>query len=237
MTYLVVVVEVEGVKCCALLDMGAGSSYASATLLNRISSIKHKKEIRRIEMLLGASTREVELGFVTISDVNRKFSMPVEVTKVDKGELLFLENPKYQEVIKRNPHLSGVVMDDVDTKSRLPVHLILGAGDYAKVKTESVPKIGEPGQPVAELTKFSWIIMSPGKEPLDLTNILLTQTLHVDYKELCHLDVLGLSNTPSNDQSSGYAKFKEQLVRHEKGWYETGLPWRGNHPLFHIYFA
>ena len=111
------------------------------------------------------------------------------------------------------------------------MHIILGAGDYAKVKTESVPKIGEPGQPVAELTKFGWIIMSPGKESLDLTNVLLTQTSHVDYEELCRLDVLGLSDTPSNDQSSVYAEFKEQLVRHEEGWYETGLPWRGNHPL------
>lgn len=54
-------------------------------------------------------------------------------------------------------------MNDVDTKSRLPVHIILGACDYAKLKTESVPKIDEPGQPVAELTKFGWIIMSSGK--------------------------------------------------------------------------
>lgn len=122
-------------------------------------------------------------------------------------------------------------MNDVDTKSRLPVHIILGAGDHAKLKTESVPKIGEPGQSVAELTKFGWIIMSPGKEPLDLTNVLLTQTSHVDYEELCRLDVLGLSDTPSNDHSSVYAEFKEQLVRHEEDWYETELPWRGNHPL------
>ena len=230
-TYPVVVVEVEGIKCCTLSDTGAGSSYASEALLERISSIGHKKEVRKIEMLLGASTREVELATIAISDVNRKLSMPVEVTKVDKGELLILENPKYQEVIERNPHLSGVVMNDVDTKSHLPVHIILGAGDFAKLKTESVPKIGEPGQPVAELTKFGWIIMSPGKEPLDLTNVLLTQTSHVDYEELCRLDVLGLSDTPPNDQSSVYAEFKEQLVRHEEGWYETGLPWRGNHPV------
>ena len=99
------VVEVEGIKCRTLLDR---SSYASAALLDRISSIKHKKGIRRIQMWLEASTREVELATVTISDVNRKFSMPVVVTKVDKGELVFLENPKYQEVIARKPHLSGV---------------------------------------------------------------------------------------------------------------------------------
>ena len=53
----------------------------------------------------------------------------------------------------------------------------------------------------------------------------------MDFKELCHLDVLGLSDTLPNDQSSVYAEFKEQLVRHEEGWYKTGLPWRGNHPV------
>ena len=34
--YPVVVVKVEGVKCRALLDTGAGSSYASAALLNQV---------------------------------------------------------------------------------------------------------------------------------------------------------------------------------------------------------
>ena len=54
--------------------------------------------------------------------------------------------------------------------------------------------------------------MSSGKEPLDLTNVLLTQTSHVDYEELCRLDVLGLSDTPTNDHSSVYAEFKGHLV-------------------------
>lgn len=54
--------------------------------------------------------------------------------------------------------------------------------------------------------------MSSGKEPLDVTNVLLTQTSHVDYEELCRLNVLGLSDTPPNDQSSVYAEFKEHLV-------------------------
>lgn len=88
------------------MDTGAGSSYASAKLLDRISSGKRKKEVRKIEMLLGTSTREVELAMIEISDINRKFSMPVEVTRVDKGELLFLENPKYREMIARYPHFS-----------------------------------------------------------------------------------------------------------------------------------
>ena len=180
-------------------------------------------------MLLGTSTREAELVTIEIGDVNGKFTMPVEVTKVDKGELLFLDNPNYEETIAKNPNLSGVVMNDQDKKSRLLVHLILSAGEYAKLKTESALQIGEPGEPVAELTKFGWVIMSPGKEPLDITNMLWTQTSHVDYEELCRLDVLGLSDTPTDDQRNVYTEFQEQLTRDEEGWYENGLPWRGNH--------
>jgi len=50
-------------------------------------------------MLLGVSTQEVELVTIKIGDVNGKFTMPVEVTKVDKGELFFLDNPIYEETI------------------------------------------------------------------------------------------------------------------------------------------
>ncbi|PFX13976.1 hypothetical protein AWC38_SpisGene21906 [Stylophora pistillata] len=214
-TYPVVVVEVECVKCRALLGTGAVGSYASAALLNRIPTRKRAKEVRKIEMLLGTSTREVELLAIETGGVSGKFTMPAEVMKMDKGELLFLGNPNYEEILAKNPHLSGVVMTDQDKKSRLPVHLILGAREYAKLKTESAPKVGEPGEPVAELTKFGWIIMSRGKEPLNITNMSLAQTSHVDYEALCRSDVLGLSDTPTNDQGNVYSEFQKQLIRDE----------------------
>ena len=75
---------------------------------------------------------------------------------------------------------------------------------------------------VAELTQFGWTIMSPGKE-VDLSNMFLTQTTTTDYEKLCKLDVLGLRDKASADQSDVYEEFKEQLIRSPKGWYETGL--------------
>ena len=64
--------------------------------------------------------------------------------------------------------------------------------------------------------------MSPGKE-VDLSNMFLTQTTTTDYEKLCKLDVLGLRDKASADQSDVYEEFKEQLIRSPKGWYETGL--------------
>ncbi|XP_068697582.1 uncharacterized protein [Montipora foliosa] len=71
--------------------------------------------------------------------------------------------------------------------------------------------------------------MSPGKE-VDLSPMFFTQTSHVDYDNLCKLDVLGLADSSTGDQAEVYAEFKEQLPQDAEGWYETGLVWRGNHP-------
>ena len=66
--------------------------------------------------------------------------------------------------------------------------------------------------------------MSPGTE-FDRNKMLPTQTFG-----LCRTDVLGLADTAENDQGAVHAEFKEQLHRDKKGWYETGLPCRANHP-------
>ena len=63
--------------------------------------------------------------------VTDNFQLDVSVTKIDKRELLLLENPRYEKVLAEHPHLRGVLMDDDDGKSQLPVHLILGANDFA----------------------------------------------------------------------------------------------------------
>ena len=227
--YPVVKVSVEGVLCRALLDTGAGSSYASAALLDKVPKRSRSRGVRRIEMMLGSTTREVELSTVTVRAIDGSVELSVDVTKVEKSELLTIDNPSYQKIIDSYAHLEGVQMIDADPKPHLPVHLILGASEYAAIKTTERPRVGRPSEPVAEKTKLGSTIMSPGPE-IDHTNMLLTQTSHEDYAELCRLDVLGLEDTPEHDQQAVYAEFREQLVRDREGWYETSLPWKGNHP-------
>ena len=40
--------------------------------------------------------------------------------------------------------------------------------------------------------------------------------------------MLGLADSPLYDQQTVYSEFKEQLVRSEQGWYETGLLGKGD---------
>ena len=48
----------------------------------------------------------------------------------------------------------GVVMDDGDTKSELPIHLILGASEYSWIKTDTKPRIGKATESIAELCRL-----------------------------------------------------------------------------------
>ena len=226
--YPVVLVKVNGIKTRALLDTGAGSSYASAQLINALHIKPAEIQTQRIEMMLGSMTTKVEMHGVNVASISGDFSMGVTVSKVDKPELMTLENPKYEELMEKYTHLSGVHMDDNDTKPQLPIHLVLGASEYARVKTNTSPKIASPGQPVAEKTTLGWTIMSPGREH-EASTTFLTQSTSVDFQQLSRLDILGLADSSANDQDVVYSEFKEQLIRHPDGCYETGLPWKGYH--------
>ena len=137
-----------------------------------------------------------------------------------------MENPRYNQIVHNYGHFKGVSMADVDGKPQLPVHLILGASEYARIKTATKPRVGRPGEPVAELTKFGWTLMSPGTEE-DLTKTLFTKSSVEDYRKLCDMDVLGLDNQLGGE-GAVYQDFKEQLIQSPERWYETGLLWKPN---------
>ena len=90
--------------------------------------------------------------------------MTTMVSKVDKSVLLSIPNPRYADKIKKFSHLMGVTMDDEDTKPELPIHLILGASEYSRIKTHTKPKIGKAGEPIAELTTLGWMDHDVGRQ-------------------------------------------------------------------------
>ena len=49
-------------------------------------------------------------------------------------------------------------MNDIDTKSPLPLHEILGASEYSKIKVQQYSRIGQRGEPIAQLTQLGSVI-------------------------------------------------------------------------------
>ena len=228
-TYPVVVIEVEGVKCRALIDTGAGSSYVSSKLISRLNKKPIRKESKRIETLMHSVVQKTAIYELQIRDTNHEFALKIESNKVEKEVLLEIPNPNYSEMQKTYAHLKDIVITDHDTKKDLPVHVILGAGDYTKIKTQERARVGQPGEPIAELTKLGWVVISPGQES-GVTNMMFSKTSAHDYENLCSLDVLGVKEEHARRDEVVYDKFKKQLSQSPEGWYETNLLWKEKHP-------
>ena len=69
-TYPVLVIEVEGVKCRALIDTEAGSSYASSKLISKINKKPIRRESKRIETLMDSVVKKTEIYQFEMGDIN-----------------------------------------------------------------------------------------------------------------------------------------------------------------------
>ena len=128
-THPVVVILVDGVKCRALLDTGAGNSYVSADLMSVLRKKPIRKETKHIEMMMNSTTKNIEVFKLQIENVHRDVSIETQLCKVERRELLKLPNPHYVDLIKRHHRHGGITMDDNDQKKELPIHVILGASN------------------------------------------------------------------------------------------------------------
>ena len=222
--YPVVVVKANNILCRALLDTGAGSSYASSALLGKLNLRPTRRETKRIEMMMHSTTRKIDVFEIEINGVSGNFQFKAEVDKVERETFLSLPNPNFESVLRQHQHLRDIKMNDTDMKAELPIHLILGASEYTRIKVQEMPRVGQPGEPVAELTRLGWVLMSPGKE-VELRKLMVIKTSTDDYENLYRLDVLGVKHS---DEGTVHQEFKEQLRKDKNGWYKTGLIWKDN---------
>ena len=188
--YPVPIVKVNGVKCRALLDTSSGSFYASEGLLDYLEINPTRKEIKTIESLTNLATKKLKIYSIKMQDVNEKYSFNTELNKLEREVWLTLPNMKYSKILKNYPHLTEVHMNDTDEKEQLPVHIILGASDFVKIKMEKSPWVGKIGEPFGELTKMGFVMMSPGRES-DLVKLS-------HHEKLCGTDILGLEENQYN---------------------------------------
>ena len=91
----VLVVKVNNIMCQTLLDTGAGSSYASAALLERLKLKPIKKETKNMDMVMSSTTRKLEIRHVEISELSEKFKINSPVYKVEKN-IVITTKPKIQ---------------------------------------------------------------------------------------------------------------------------------------------
>ena len=127
--------------------------------ISRLNKKPIRKESKRIETLMHSVLQKFAIYELLISDKNHELTLKFESNKVEKE----IPNPKCSEIQKKYSHLSHVFITDHDTKKDLPVQVTLGAGDYTKIKTQERARVGQPGEPIAQLTRLGWVVISPGQ--------------------------------------------------------------------------
>lgn len=223
MIHQVKVIKIGGYKFRSLLDSGASHSYASSTAIDLINAKVKSTGLHQIALLTEITTRTIKVFGEEINLVDGDFTLELDITKVNKRELVVLENPHYKQVLEANSHLKGVQMDDDHKKENLPVHITLGANDFAKIHTSECLRLGRRGDPVAEFRQFGWTIMSPGNDK-DLSPVYLAINSKADSERLCALDVLGLADSSTEDQGDVYEELKQQLCNLQKGGMRVEYP-------------
>ena len=149
-TYPVAIIKVNSVKCKALLDTGSGSSYISESFLDLLKINPVRKEYKTIETLTNSTTKKLKIYNLKVEKLDENFSFQTELNKLEREVLITLPNPKYNEMIETYDHLKGIKMNERDTKPELPIHVILGACDYVKIKMQKCPRVDEINEPIAE---------------------------------------------------------------------------------------
>ena len=105
-------------------------------------------------MMVDSTTRKIDVVEIEINDVSGNFQFKAEVSKVEKETLLSLPNPNYEFVLRQHQHLEDIKMNDTDTQAELSIQLILVANEYTRIKVQEMPRVGQPGEPVAEFILF-----------------------------------------------------------------------------------
>ena len=91
---------------------------------------------------------------------------------------------------------------------------MFGVADYQRIRTNEPPVLGLSTNMdlVAEFTKHYFV--NDGRS---------------EFQKLCSLDVLGLEDVMQPEEFN-HQTFKDHIKYCEKGYYETALPWKPDHP-------
>ena len=222
------VAQCQGQKFRILLDTGAGNSFVSSTFISQVNVRPAYWETKSLETMTTTVKQKLLVCNLTIQSIDGTFTVPIKVNKLDCPVLATLSNPRISQLKSKYPHLDGITFDNEDDKLQHPIHVILGAGDFANIKTGGFIA-GRAGEPIAEKTLLGWTLMGNGNQSTNVA--FLANTSKDDYKKLYSLDVLGLEENREGDNALIHQDFKEQLKRNDDGIYSTRMPWKPNHSL------
>ena len=154
--------DVKGQEIRIMIDTGASSSYVCSSLITKLNLTPAYKENRCTEQMFGTITKVVEIYQIKIeSTVTNGFSLNIRCINGERDVLTYLPNPQFQKLKRKYKRLERMRFCDEDnSEDQLPIHIMLGAADYQRIRSAEPPVLGEnpDTDPGAEYTMFGWIL-------------------------------------------------------------------------------
>ena len=186
--------KVNGRDARIMLDSGAESSYICTDLIRELSIRPFKTERRAIEQMYGTVVKKVELYRVTVaSKAVDGFTMELKCINGEKDVLTYLANPSISELKKKYWKLRRLhFSDETTTESTLPVHIILRAADYQRIKTAEPAVLGPDANkdPGAEFTMLGWTLSGMvTQENTQTEKTFFAKSAKDEFEQMCSMEV------------------------------------------------
>lgn len=110
---------------------------------------------------MNSTTRNIEIYEAVIKNLSRNFAMDVELSKIERKTLLTLDFLHYLSLTEKYQHLKGIVMEDKYQKLELPIHILPSVGEYSKIKTSAMTRVGKKVNQMQRKLVLTSIVTSP----------------------------------------------------------------------------
>ena len=130
-----------------MIDTGASSSYVCSDLVTKLSIKPRHNKTQQIEQMYGTVTRRVEIYGIKVESTAVGFSLKMNCTNAEKGILAYLPNPRIKDLKQQFFRLRRLEIGDEEAvEQQLPVHIIIGAADYQRIRSIEQPVLASNPQ-------------------------------------------------------------------------------------------
>ena len=217
-----------------MFDSGVRSSYLCTDVITKLNLKPTRKEQRCIEQMIGTTRRNVEVYNITIQSLAVEgFSFEVECINAEKDMQTYLPNPNVTALKKHYGHLRRLNFGEEETTrvNASPHHSRrCGLSEDTHYRATDVGGKSRQGPRCwIYYAGLDYLWTSPYDRDWCREAVFFFQSGQEEFQKLCSLDVLGIADRETREDSRIHEDFLQQLRKTPDGYYETKLPWKADH--------
>jgi len=218
----------ETIKARALIDQGSEISLVTERLVQILHLPRTSSTIPLTRIGAQRSNTTKGLTHFTVRSHSNNFEINISAYILPK---LTSSLPSTDFQQKHWPHLDGLTLADYNYKSPGTIDIILGSDVFHQIIENGLIK-GDENSPIAQSTKFGWIISGPvsNHPPNELHgyHVMVDKELHDVLQLFWRVDEIPMTSSSSLSKEDQECEqyFKSTYSRDNQGRYTVRLPFK-----------